>query len=314
MEMAVKFKDCILPFNKVLEVLELAKSTYHYQLKPSSNRKRGRKPSEYTLKRSGESVSNNQVVAEIEFELSQEFVDYGYLKTTYLLRDEYGYVINAKKVYSLMAINGLLNKSTKISSNIKRQWVKDLVPKPELDFSYLEFDIKYFYVHGKRRNALVLTVIDVKSRWVLSHYIAWNIRNDNVKKLFNQIFESYDLPEKIFVRSDNGSQFVALSVQQYFADITSFKVVQEFIKPACPNQNAHIESYHSIAEKVICQKYSFENIQDLKKTMDRFKEFYNFRRIHSGIGFKSPYKYLLQQGIDMKADPTEKSYFVPKQN
>jgi transposase InsO family protein len=312
MEIADQFKECILPFNKVLEVLELAKSTYHYQFKSISNRKRGRKASEYTFKKSGERVSNNQVVAEIEFELSQEFVDYGYLKTTYLLRDEYDYIINAKKVYNLMSINDLLNKSTKLSNNIKRQWVKDLVPKPELDFSYLEFDIKYFFVHGKRRNALVLTVIDVKSKWVLGHYMAWNIKEDNVKKLFNQIFDSYDLPEKIFVRSDNGSQFVALSVQKYFAEINSCKVVQEFIRPACPNQNAHIESYHSIAEKVICQKYSFENIQDLKETMDRFKEFYNFRRIHSGLGFKSPYKYLLQQGIDMKADPTEKSYFVPK--
>jgi hypothetical protein len=39
----------------------------------------------------------------------------------------------------------------------------------------LEFDIKYFYIHKKRKNALVLTVIDVKSRWVLGQYIAWKI-------------------------------------------------------------------------------------------------------------------------------------------
>ncbi len=104
-----------------------------------------------------------------------------------------------------------------------------------------------------------------------------------------------------------------MSVQKYFAQISSHEVVQEFIRPASPNQQAHVEAYHSITESVIAQKYYFENIDDLINTMERFKTFYNFNRIHSGLGFISPYKYLLQQGIDMYNQDLEKSIYNSKQ-
>ena len=49
----------------------------------------------------------------------------------------------------------------------------------------------------------------------------------------------------MYVRCDNGAQFIAEMVQKYFKDK---QVVQEFTKPATPQQNSHIQSYHSIME------------------------------------------------------------------
>ncbi|WP_229236342.1 integrase core domain-containing protein [Emticicia sp. TH156] len=77
-------------------------------------------------------------------------------------------------------------------------------------------------------------------------------------------------------------------------------VVQEFTLPATPQQNAHIESYHSILKSAVCQRIEFENLENAKDFMNRFREFYNFKRIHVGLGFKSPYKYLLHRNVDMK--------------
>ncbi len=185
METILNYKSCFLSLTTVLSTVGLSRSTYYDQFIDKAKCLKGRSISEFTFRKNGTRVSNQQVVQEIEKELSKEFLDYGYLKMTYLLRDEYDYIINAKKVYRIMKSNGLLNKPTSISNSIKRQWVKDLVPKPELDFSYLEFDIKYFYVHGKKRNALVLTVIDVKSRWVLGQSIAWKIHETHVITLFD---------------------------------------------------------------------------------------------------------------------------------
>jgi len=99
------------------------------------------------------------------------------------------------------------------------------------------------------------------------------------------------------VRNDNGSQFEAQNVQRYFEQKG---VTQEFCKPATPEQNAHIESYHSIMESVICQQYEFENLKDIQETMNRFIDFYNFRRIHSGVGYTSPYKFMLCVDTDME--------------
>ncbi len=57
-------------------------------------------------------------------------------------------------------------------------------------------------------------------------------------------------------------RFIAEMVQKYFKDK---QVVQEFTKPATPQQNSHIESYHSIMESTVCQKFEFSNISDAKK-------------------------------------------------
>ena len=97
---------------------------------------------------------------------------------------------------------------------------------------------------------------------------------------------------------DNGSQFIAHKVQRYFENKG---VVQEFCKPATPEQNAHIESYHSIQERVICQRYEFDFFTELAQTLNRIVDFYNFRRIHSGTKHLPPYKFILQKGIDMRS-------------
>lgn len=274
----------------VLKVTGVPKSSYYDSVRiiiPIPER-RGRKGSIYTYKVNGEKVSNDVVIANIHEILSQEFVDYGYLKVTHWLRQEKGYIINPKKVYRLMKEQGLLNK-LKPKKRSARNWVTELVPTPDGVFKHLEIDIKYMYVSGRQKNALILSVIDIESRWVLGHLMKWSIGHKDVESLFDKIFSVYHMPESFYIRNDNGKQFEASAIQQYFSEKC---VTQEFCKPATPEQNAHIESYHSIIEKVVCQRYEFEEISECQQTMNRFVKFYNEERIHSGIGYISPKKYL----------------------
>lgn len=279
----------------VLNTINISISSFYYKPK---NGKKGLPKSTHTITSWGEYIANTIVVQQIQDLFSQEFVDYGYLKTTYFLRNKYQYIINAKKVYRLMTENQLLNKKVKVKTK-SRNWVKELVPNPLNPFEYLEFDIKYIYIKGANkynRNALILSVIDVKSRWILGHVFDWKIKSDKVIKLFDIIFKYYDLPIHFFVRNDNGSQFIAAEVQRYFQQKN---IVQEFCKPATPQQNAHIESYFSIVEKTVCQKYEFDDLLDAQYTLNRFVQFYNFERIHSGVGYISPYQYLVNNNYDL---------------
>lgn len=295
MMIAIEFVEQGNPVGKVLNMLSIPSSTYNYRCKTNPKSK-GKKKSTHTYTTRGARVSNDQVVEEIRTLLGQEFVDYGYRKVTHWLRQNRHYVINEKKVYRLMKENQLLNVRVP-KQRSKRQWVKQLVPNPVHDLSYLEIDIKYLYVSGVRRNALLLSVIDVRSRWVLGQYLAWQINKFDVIDLFDGIFTSYDLPHKIFVRNDNGSQFEAALVRRYFADLS---IEQEFTRPATPEQNGHIEAYHSIIEKIICQGYEFDTLEEAQQTMNRFLRFYNYERLHSGIHYLSPYAYLYQKGIIME--------------
>lgn len=290
---AQQFIDDGYPVSKVLKILRLPRSSYYH--KPGGTAGKGRKVSTHTLTGNGDFVSNDVVIGHIQQILSGEFVDYGYVKVTHALRQQFGYRINKKKVYRLMKQAGLLYKRT-AGPKTRRLWVSDLVPQPQSYFSYLEFDIKYIWIAGQRRNALVLSVIDVFSRWVLGQMVSYSVRSEDVVVLFDQIFAIYPIPLRIYVRNDNGSQMESHVVQQYFADR---QITQEFTKPATPEQNAHIESYHSILERVICSRYEFEDLPEAVDTFNRWLDFYNYERIHSGINYLSPYNYLLSMGIDL---------------
>ena len=110
------------------------------------------------MTRSGHCIPNDVVVDHIKTLLQMEFVDYGYLKVSHWLRQRKDYLINPKKVYRLMKLEGLLNP--KIRPKVPhRRWIKDWVPQPDQPFSYLEFDIKYIYIHQQCRNALLIPAI-----------------------------------------------------------------------------------------------------------------------------------------------------------
>lgn len=277
----------------LLRILDLPRSSYYYQ---PTGTKAGKRKAKVFYK-DGIPVSKEVLIADIKELLSQEFVDYGYHKTYIHLKNELGYSIGSTRTYQIMKEQKLLKFQRNKHKRINRNWVKDLVPKVEHPFSFLEFDIKFAFIQGTRTNVMVLTVLDVFSRWNLGHYISNSIKKEDVINLFEQIAVEYQMPERFVVRNDNGSQFVASQVQEYFVQKN---VVQEFTKPSTPQQNAHIESYHSIMESAVCQRFEFEDLEDFNKTMNRFRKFYNFNRIHGGLGFTSPANFLKKHGVEMK--------------
>lgn len=296
MEVAIEFIEAGHSKNRVLRLCGLPRSSFYYRPKTG---KQGRKPYAKFTDKNGTEITAETVVNAIEKLFENKFVDYGYYKVYVYLRDELGFKVSKHAVYNLMKNSGLLqSKYASSSKKGKRNWVSELIPQTVIPFDYWEFDIKFVWIAGKKRNMQVLTVIDVNSRWNLGQLVAYSIKKEDVIKLFKTIFAKYSLPKSITVRSDNGSQFIADDVQSYFKEQTG--VTQEFTKPATPQQDAHIESYHSIMESAVCQRFEFKDLKDGRKTLDEFREFYNFERIHGGIGYTSPYKYLMQKGIDMK--------------
>jgi transposase InsO family protein len=278
----------------VLRICGVPRSTYFHKPKPLIEKSRkGIIPSGHTCKTDGSRVQNDVVVAEIKALLAQEFVDYGYLKVTYYLQDELGYRINHKKVYRLMKDARLLNVVKPKPKN-KKQWVKELVPKPTAAFTYWEFDIKFIYVHHLGRYAPMLSVVDVYSRYLIGWMMQWSVKKEDVVGFFDALLQDYKMPNEIYVRCDNGSQFESGIVRAYFQ---SKNISQEFTKPATPEQNAHIESYHSIIARAVCRRFEFESLANATEVFSRWELFYNKERIHSGIGFTSPEKYLARKQV-----------------
>jgi transposase InsO family protein len=268
----------------VLSQVGLPRSTYHYR--PKGGR-RGRRPPGYTLKMDASLVTDSCVVEEIRELLSRDFVRYGYHKVTHHLKDR-GYVINKKKVYRLMKEEGLLSKK-RIRAKGERDFVKWAKVRPDRPYRILETDIKYLHIHGEGRNAYLLTVLDTFSRRALGYRLGKKMRKREVKGLLEEVLESLPGVEGLVVRCDNGGQFIAGMVREY---LKGKSITQEFTHVGVPEENAHIEAFHSIIEAEVERAYEFDTFEELKETIGRYFRFYNSERIHSSLGYMSPDDFL----------------------
>ena len=281
-------RPCIQLFESKVEVSKMlrwcsvGRSSFYYRNKTG---KAGRRPSTHTNLADGSIVSNISVVIAVKFILGIEFVDYGYRKMSAGLRLE-GFIINEKKVYRLMSEHGLLYNSKITFKSENRKFVQYYTQKPEAPMQELCMDIKYVHIHGSGRNALLLTVLDVYSRKILGQLMWWRIRKEQVKWLLGQIIEKHPV-KAVTLRNDNGSQFIAHLVREYLKDNN---IAQEFTHVATPEENAFIEAYHSILDRAVIQRYQFESIYDAGLVMNRWKNFYNDRRLHGRLKNKTPQK------------------------
>jgi hypothetical protein len=121
------------------------------------------------------------VVLAIRFILAEEFVCYGYSKTTDELR-ECGFVINYKKTYRLMKEHRLLwGRVIRTAEGAsKRKFVSWRVQQACRPMEQICMDIKYVHIHGQNRNALLLTVLDVYSRSIVGQVLWWHIKKERV--------------------------------------------------------------------------------------------------------------------------------------
>ena len=123
--------------SKALAIASIARSTYYYK---SKGGKRGKRPGGYTLY-NGQLVQDSEVVKSILRLLKQDFIDYGYIRTTAALMSM-GYQINKKKVYRLMKEHRLLFPKRSAKFRDKR-YVRYTSPFCTRPYEIIEVYIKY---------------------------------------------------------------------------------------------------------------------------------------------------------------------------
>lgn len=74
-----------------------------------------------------------------------------------------------------------------------------------------------------------------------------------------------------------------------------FNITQSFSEKGCPYANACIESFHSILKKEEIYRNIYKNYEDAKKSIFEYIEgFYNSKRLHSALGYKTLKRYKLK--------------------
>ncbi len=256
----------------------VASSSYHYQAHPGE---RGMKASTHTSKESS-LIPNAEVVEEIREILGQDYCAYGYQMMTQELRG-LGYWINHKKVYRLMRENRLLCGKV-IRTKGKRTFVQFRRIKATKPMEYLCLDIKYVWVHGENRWYYQLAIMDVYSRMILCWIFQPSVRQKDVIRLMRGLDLRYGL-KGVIIRNDNGSQFIANKVRQ---TLQALEAEQEFTHVATPEENAYIESFHSIEQRELIDRFVFASYYDARQHIEKYMQWYNTKRRHRSLNGMTP--------------------------
>lgn len=313
---ANKYAHLGLGVQKAIDLASIKRSTYYYH---PNNKRKGKPCSTHTYRTDGKNVDNAIVLQCIYDLISPEYHDYGYHVVTQLLKRE-GFVINAKKVYRIMKQSNLLHPPTRRSTGKPRLRINYIVPPLISPFATIEADIKYVNIHLQNKNAYLLTFLCTFSRYALAWNLDYTMKatqvNSLLKELLNHPYickysKSHDF--KIRIRTDNGPQFIAKLLAE---ELQKNQIEHEFIHPATPQENAHIESFHSTVSRLVCNRNIFRNLDHATTVFFEFYEAYNNTRVMESLLYNSPNDFLNlweNNQIAIKKDKNDKQIFFFKE-
>ena len=129
----------------------------------------------------------------------------------------------------------------------------------------------------------LLTVVDEFTRECLSIRVERSLRSEDVKATLAALFQDYGKP--LYLRSDNGSEFVARSLQSWLAENGTKPL---FIEPGSPWQNGKCESFNGRFRDECLNMEVFDSLKEAQTVIDCWREHYNTERPHSALNYSTP--------------------------
>ena len=97
-----------------------------------------------------------------------------------------------------------------------------------------------------------------------------------------------------YIRSDNGSEFIANKVQTWLKD---HQVKTIYIDPVSPWQNGYMESFHSCFRDECLNRERLLNLREARVVIEDWRQHYNTERPHSRLGYLSPEEFIQNQKL-----------------
>lgn len=239
------------------------------------------------------SIENEELLGEIEQIHKDSRESYGRPRIYAELRDN-GRIVNHKRVGRLMRVGGLRGVTR------RRKWRtttrdKDARPAPDLvdrkfaatgpdqlwvaDITYVPTGAGFLYL---------AVVLDVWSRRIVGWAMASHLRTTLVLQTLEMAL-GQRRPTAVIHHSDQGTQYTSIAF--------GLRCKQAGVRPSMGSvgdayDNAMCESFFATLECELLERERFRNQAEAKmKIFDFIEGWYNPRRRHSALGYKSPIQF-----------------------
>jgi transposase InsO family protein len=174
-----------------------------------------------------------------------------------------------------------------------RQWpaegTQGPLSKPEGPNDVWTVDFKGWWRTEDGQRCEPLTIRDLFSRYILCLKPMERRKVEDVRQVFNEVFERYGLPAVI--RSDNGSPFASITGPHGLTRLSAWwkllNIKLERIEPGKPQQNGSHERMHrDVATEI--QGQPSATLAEETKRLETWRVEYNLQRPHEALALKTP--------------------------
>ncbi|WP_107351982.1 IS3 family transposase [Methylobacterium sp. Leaf361] len=221
------------------------------------------------------------LVAEL-IELARCYGRYGYRKVAALLQAA-GWLVNDKRVERLWRQEGL--KVPAKQPKRARLWDGDgscMRLRPEHRNHVWSYDFVEARTHDGRKFRM-LNVLDEFTRECLAIRVDRKLKAVDVIDVLSDLFILRGVPAHI--RSDNGPEFIAKSVQSWIAAVG---VRTAYISPGSPWENGYVESFNAQIRNELLNGEIFYTLKEAQIMIEGWRRHYNTVRPHGALGYRPP--------------------------
>jgi len=219
-------------------------------------------------------------------ELFTEYPFYGYRKMYNKLKNE-GIFVGKDKVLKYMRVLGLETfypKKKNLSSSNKENKIYPYllrgikIKRPNqvwsIDITYIRMAAGFMYLAA---------IIDWYSKYLLSYKLSNSLEMNFCIEALKDALNIYGNPE--IINSDQGSQFTSMDFTS-IASKNDIKISMDSKGRAL--DNIAIERFFRSLKYENIYINEYNDVKELKEGINRYIEFYNLRRLHQTLNYKTP--------------------------
>lgn len=204
-------------------------------------------------------------------------VDDGYRRLTFMMLDEDIVAVSPSSVYRVLLKAGVMRKWDRKASKKGKGFLQPLRAHEHwhIDVSYINISGTFYYL---------CALLDGYSRYIVHWEIRESMKESAIEIIIERAKEKF--PEaRPRIISDNGPQFIAKDFKEYIriSGMTHVKT-----SPFYPQSNGKLERWHGTVKRESIRPHCPVNVEDARRIVEEYVEYYNMKRLHNAIGYIAP--------------------------